>query len=59
MGYFVAFAGQCFTDVHRHGSLLRGERWEDIQGVTSRQEAEGETTPLSEDNPFPPTRYAE
>jgi hypothetical protein len=32
---------------------------QDIEGVTARQEAEGETTPLSEDNPFPPTRYAE
>jgi hypothetical protein len=32
---------------------------QDIESVTSRQEAEGETTPLSEDNPFPPTRYAE
>jgi hypothetical protein len=32
---------------------------QDITGVTARQEAEGETAPLSEDNPFPPTRYAE
>jgi hypothetical protein len=32
---------------------------QDIEGVTARQEAEGETTPLSADNPFPPTRYAE
>ncbi|MCU7724547.1 hypothetical protein ODJ79_12540 [Actinoplanes sp. KI2] len=32
---------------------------QDIESVTARQEAEGETTPLSEDNPFPPTRYAE
>ena len=32
---------------------------QDIEGVTARQEAEGETVPLSEDNPFPPTRYAE
>jgi hypothetical protein len=32
---------------------------QDIESVTSRQEAEGETTPLSKDNPFPPTRYAE
>jgi hypothetical protein len=28
---------------------------QDIEGVTVRQE----TAPLSEDNPFPPTRYAE
>jgi len=32
---------------------------QDIESVTARQEAEGETTPLSADNPFPPTRYAE
>lgn len=32
---------------------------QDIEGVTARQEAEGETTRLSADNPFPPTRYAE
>ena len=32
---------------------------QDIESVTARQEAEGETAPLSEDNPFPPTRYAE
>ncbi|MGK5678982.1 hypothetical protein [Actinoplanes sp. URMC 104] len=32
---------------------------QDIRSVTSRQEAEGETAPLSADNPFPPTRYAE
>jgi hypothetical protein len=30
-----------------------------IESVGARQEAEGETTPLSADNPFPPTRYAE
>jgi predicted component of type VI protein secretion system len=32
---------------------------QDIRSVTARQEAEGETRPLTEDNPFPPTRYAE
>ena len=32
---------------------------QDIESVTARQEAEGENTPLSKDNPFPPTRYAE
>ncbi|WP_246612344.1 hypothetical protein [Paractinoplanes bogorensis] len=32
---------------------------QDIESVTARQESEGETTPLSPDNPFPPTRYAE
>jgi hypothetical protein len=33
--------------------------YQDIESVTARQEAEGETTPLSADNPFPPTRYSE
>jgi hypothetical protein len=32
---------------------------QDIESVTARQEAEGENVPLSEDNPFPPTRYSE
>ena len=32
---------------------------QDIESVTSRREAEGGNAPLSEDNPFPPTRYAE
>lgn len=32
---------------------------QDIESVTARQEAEGATTPLSADNPFPPTRYQE
>ena len=31
----------------------------EIAGIGARQEDEGETAPLSEDNPFPPTRYAE
>jgi hypothetical protein len=35
------------------------EAEQDIESVTARQEAEGETTPLSAENPFPPTRYAE
>ncbi|HET6484204.1 MAG TPA: hypothetical protein VFG35_29735 [Actinoplanes sp.] len=32
---------------------------QDIESVAARQEAEGETIPLSAENPFPPTRYAE
>ena len=32
---------------------------QDIASVTSRREAQGENTPISEDNPFPPTRYAD
>jgi hypothetical protein len=31
----------------------------EIAGIGARQEDEGETAPLSEDKPFPPTRYAE
>jgi hypothetical protein len=31
----------------------------DIEAVAARQEDELENVPLSEDNPFPPTRYAE
>jgi hypothetical protein len=31
----------------------------DIEGVAARQEDEQETLPLSEDNPYPPTRYQE
>jgi hypothetical protein len=30
---------------------------QDIAGVTARQESELEHRPLTEDNPFPPTRY--
>jgi hypothetical protein len=32
---------------------------QDIESVTARQEDELENVPLSEDNPFPPTRYEE
>ncbi len=32
---------------------------DDIEGVAARQEDEGETVPLTGDNPFPPTRYNE
>jgi hypothetical protein len=32
---------------------------QDIESVTARQEAEGETEPLTPEHPFPPTRYAE
>jgi hypothetical protein len=30
---------------------------QDIGSVTARREAEGANAPLTEDNPFPPTRY--
>ena len=39
--------------------LTETETYQDIEGVAARQEDEGETTPLSPENPFPPTRYAE
>jgi hypothetical protein len=32
---------------------------QDIAAVTARREARGENVPLSEDNPFPPTRYSD
>ena len=35
------------------------EEAQETAGIGARQEDEGETAPLSEDNPFPPTRYAE
>ena len=35
------------------------DTYHEITGIGARQEDEGETTPLSEDHPFPPTRYAE
>jgi hypothetical protein len=35
------------------------ETYQEIAGIGARQEDEGETTPPSDDNPFPPTRYNE
>jgi hypothetical protein len=35
------------------------ETYSDIAGIGARQEDEGETAPLSEEHPFPPTRYSE
>jgi hypothetical protein len=32
---------------------------QDIRSVTARREAQGANVPLSEDNPFPPTRYSD
>jgi hypothetical protein len=32
---------------------------QDIESVAARQEDEQDFVPLSEDNPYPPTRYAE
>jgi hypothetical protein len=47
------------TDVAPEFDIAAGEEFQGIEEVAARQEAEGETVPLSEDNPFPPTRYAE
>jgi hypothetical protein len=35
------------------------EIYQEIEGIGARQEDEGETIPLSEEHPFPPTRYNE
>ena len=35
------------------------ETYAEIAGIGARQEDEGETIPLTEEHPFPPTRYAE
>ena len=35
------------------------DSYSETVGIGARQEDEGETVPLSEDQPFPPTRYAE
>jgi hypothetical protein len=35
------------------------DTYQEIVGIGARQEDEGETTPISEENPFPPTRYQE
>ncbi len=47
------------TDVDPEVDLSTSEVYQDIEGVAARQEAAGETAPLTKDNPFPPTRYAE
>jgi hypothetical protein len=35
------------------------DTYQEIAGIGARQEDEGETIPLSEEHPFPPTRYEE
>ncbi|AGZ45774.1 hypothetical protein [Actinoplanes friuliensis] len=47
------------TDEDPQTDPATSEVYQDITAVTARQESEGETAPLSPDNPFPPTRYAE
>jgi hypothetical protein len=39
--------------------ITETETFQEIEGVALRQEDEGETGAPSEENPFPPTRYAE
>ena len=47
------------SDAAPEFDITRSEEFEGIESVAARQEDEGETTPLSADNPFPPTRYEE
>ena len=47
------------TDVDPQVDLSTSEVVEEIEAVAARQEAEGETAPLTEDRPFPPSHYAE
>jgi hypothetical protein len=47
------------TDVAESLDITGSEEYQEIEGIAGRQEAEGETAPLTRDNPFPPTRYAE
>jgi len=47
------------TDAALPYDITQDPVYQDIEGIAARQEDEGETVPLSEDNPFPPTRYAE
>ena len=47
------------TDVAPQSDISTSDEFEGIESVAARQEDEGETAPLTKDNPFPPTRYAE
>ena len=47
------------TDVEPEVDVSTSEVYQEIEGIALRQEAEGETAPLTRDHPFPPTRYAE
>jgi hypothetical protein len=47
------------TDVAPEADITTSDVFQGIEDVAARQEAEGETAPLTKDNPFPPTRYAE
>jgi hypothetical protein len=47
------------TDEEPQTDITTSAVYQDIAGVAARQESKGETTPLSADKPFPPTRYEE
>ena len=47
------------TDAPLPFDLTETDTYQEIAGIGARQEDEGETTPLSAEHPFPPTRYAE
>jgi len=47
------------SDAEPAFDITRSDEFQDIESVAARQEDEGETAPLSEENPFPPTRYQE
>lgn len=45
------------TDVEAEYDPTQTEDYQGAVDVIERQEAEGELAPISDDNPFPPTRY--
>jgi len=47
------------TDVDPDYDPLKDEQFLEERAVFRRQEAEGEAYPITEDNPYPPTRYEE
>jgi hypothetical protein len=47
------------ADVVREDETTETDTYQEIVGIGARQEDEGETIPISEENPFPPTRYQE
>lgn len=47
------------TDAPPEPDPTQSEVYQEIVGIAARQEDEGETTPLSPEHPFPPTRYEE
>jgi len=47
------------TDVDPDYDPLKDEQFLEERGVFRRQEAEGEVYPITEEHPYPPTRYEE